>query len=792
MHGVAQPVGSPHPSMQRAAARQLLAGARLLARHCSAAPFTPGALAPASSFGGLALRSLHAAAARGEQQQTAAAARRLSSAAAAAADVAEAEPSTSYGAQQIQVLQGLEPVRKRPGMYIGSTGQRGLHHLVYEILDNAIDEVQAGYATEVFVELDLTTGWVTISDNGRGIPTDMHPATGKSALETVLTVLHAGGKFGGESSGYSVSGGLHGVGVSVVNALSRELEVTVWRGSKQFTQSFSRGVAQSQLAEGPAGPAVDGLSRRPQRGTRVRFIYDETIFSKTATFDPDTIRSRLRELAFLNSRATIFFRALDGKAPPASINGNVNGASSSGSGSSSSRAGEAAAPAAAAAAASAAAATLSPAAAEAAAAGWEVFHYSGGLAEYVRYLNRDKEPIHEPFFFSKQVDGYTVEVALQWCSDAFSDTIIGFVNSIKTIDGGTHIDGTKAALTRTVNSLARKSKAIKEGEPNLAGEYIREGLGAVVSVKVPNPEFEGQTKTRLGNPEVRRIVEGVVGSEVSEALEMEPSTLNTVLGKAMQAFKAAEAAKKARELVRRKGVLSKSTLPGKLADCSSSSKEECEIFLVEGDSAGGSTKQARDRRYQAVLPLRGKILNVEKQDDSKLYKNNEISNLIVGLGLGLKGEDLGSLRYGRIIILTDADVDGAHIRTLLLTFLFRYQRALFEKGHVYVGVPPLYKLDVGRGKSRYCYTEEELKAATAELAPGSYHVQRFKGLGEMMPEQLWQTTLNPETRTLRKLTIEDAAEASHMFALLMGDKVGPRRELIERHGSRLALVELDI
>lgn len=725
------------------------------------------------------MKSLYAAAARGEQQQTAAAARRLSSSAAAAAaapaDVAEAEPSTSYGAQQIQVLQGLEPVRKRPGMYIGSTGQRGLHHLVYEILDNAIDEVQAGYATEVFVELDLTTGWVTISDNGRGIPTDVHPATGKSALETVLTVLHAGGKFGGESSGYSVSGGLHGVGVSVVNALSRELEVTVWRGSKQYSQSFSRGVAQSQLTEGPAGPAVAGLSQQPQRGTRVRFIYDETIFSKTATFDPDTIRSRLRELAFLNSRATIFFRAVDGKQPAASANG-----SSSGGG------GEAAA------ADAAAAATLSPAAAEAAAAGWEVFHYSGGLAEYVRYLNRDKEAIHEPFFFSKQVDGYTVEVALQWCSDAFSDTIIGFVNSIKTIDGGTHIDGTKAALTRTVNSLARKTKAIKEGEPNLAGEYIREGLGAVVSVKVPNPEFEGQTKTRLGNPEVRRIVEGVVGSEVSEALEMEPSTLNIVLGKAMQAFKAAEAAKKARELVRRKGALTRSTLPGKLADCSSPHKEECEIFLVEGDSAGGSTKQARDRRYQAVLPLRGKILNVEKQDDSKLYKNNEISNLIVGLGLGLKGEDLGSLRYGRIIILTDADVDGAHIRTLLLTFLFRYQRALFEKGHVYVGVPPLYKLDVGRGKSRYCYTEEELRAATAQLAPGSYHVQRFKGLGEMMPEQLWATTLNPATRTLRKLTIEDAAEASHMFALLMGDKVGPRRELIERHGSRVALEELDI
>ncbi|EFN53908.1 hypothetical protein CHLNCDRAFT_48978 [Chlorella variabilis] len=656
------------------------------------------------------------------------------------ADAPEAaEASTSYGAQQIQVLQGLEPVRKRPGMYIGSTGQRGLHHLVYEILDNAIDEVQAGFATEVHVELNLDTGWVTISDNGRGIPTDVHPVTGKSALETVLTVLHAGGKFGGDSSGYSVSGGLHGVGLSVVNALSDELEVSVWRGRSQFSQRFSRGVAQSPLVEAPAAAGA------PKRGTRVRFIYDDTIFSKThtsprppllphcsATFDPDTIRSRLRELAFLNSRATIYFRA---------GNGSSNGA---------------------------AAAEAEP--------DWEVFHYSGGLAEYVRFLNRDKVPIHEPLCFSKQASGLRR-----------GDTIIGFVNSIKTIDGGTHIDGTKAALTRTVNSLGRKLKAIKEGESNLAGEYIREGLGAVVSVKVPNPEFEGQTKTRLGNPEVRRIVEGVVSSAVGEALEMEPTTFNTILAKAMQAFKAAEAAKKARELVRRKSVLTKSTLPGKLADCSSTNRAETEIFLVEGDSAGGSTKQARDRRYQAVLPLRGKILN----DDSKLYKNNEIANLIVGLGLGLKGEDAVNLRYGKIIILTDADVDGAHIRTLLLTFLFRYQRAIFEKGHVYVGVPPLYKLDVGR-RAQYCYTEEELKAALAELAPCSYTMQRFKGLGEMMPEQLWSTTLNPETRTLRKLTIDDAAEASHMFALLMGDKVGPRRELIERHGSRLALEELDI
>ena len=368
----------------------------------------------------------------------------------------------------------------------------------------------------------------------------------------------------------------------------------------------------------------------------------------------------------------------------------------------------------------------------------------------------------------------TVEVSLQWCSDAFSDTLIGFVNSIKTIDGGTHMDGFKAALTRTVNSLGRKSKALKDGDPNLSGDHIREGLGAVVSVKVPAPEFEGQTKTRLGNPEVRKIVDNAVSSAISDALDQDPKILNAVLSKALQAYRAAEAAKKARDLVRRKSALTKTTLPGKLADCSSNIREECEIFLVEGDSAGGSAKQARDRRFQAILPLRGKILNAERNDDAKLYKNNEISSLIVGLGLGLKGEDLQSLRYGKIIILTDADVDGAHIRTLLLTFLFRYQRQLFEDGHIYVGCPPLYRLEVGGGSrkaTRYLSSDEELSAATKELEKGSYTIQRFKGLGEMMPEQLWNTTMDPETRMLKKLTVEDAAEASHMLTLLMGDKV---------------------
>ncbi|KAL3149886.1 hypothetical protein ABBQ38_013251 [Trebouxia sp. C0009 RCD-2024] len=670
-----------------------------------------------------------------------------------------------YEAGQIQVLEGLDPVRKRPGMYIGSTGQRGLHHLVTEILDNAIDEVQAGHASNVQVALDLQTGWVTISDDGRGIPAEKHPSTGKSCIETVLTVLHAGGKFGGSNSGYSVSGGLHGVGISVVNALSEALEITVWRNKKQYKQQFQRGAASSELAESP----LKGKDAK-KTGTRVSFLYDKTIFSSSATFDPDTIASRLRELAFLNNAATIKFKAAKsapkGKASPAKTNGS-RAASSSDDDSSSSGDSESDEEA------------------------WQVFHYSEGLREYVKWVNSDKQAFHDPIVISREVDGVKVEVALQWCSDSFSDTMLGFVNSIKTVDGGTHMDGFKAALTRTVNSLGRKSKVLKDGDANLSGDHIREGLGAIVSVKVPDPEFEGQTKTRLGNPEVRKIVEGIVSQDVGEALEMEPSMLNSILGKALAAQRAAEAAKKARELVRRKSVLTKSTLPGKLADCQSTDKAESEVFLVEGDSAGGSAKQARDRRFQAILPLRGKILNVERKDDASLYKNNEISNLIVGLGLGLKGEDVTNLRYGKVILLTDADVDGAHIRTLLLTFLFRYCRALFEEGHIYVGVPPLYKLEIGK-KAQYCYDEQELQQMTSGLASSSYTIQRFKGLGEMMPEQLWSTTMNPNTRTLRRLTIHDAVEASRIFTLLMGDKVAPRRELIEKHGSNLMLQDLDI
>lgn len=801
-------------------ARQLSRCARLLARHTRAMASSnslthplPGTLEPLQAP---IFSTLRPALARITHAAGTTSARAVTTS--AAAELADPEAASAYDASQIQVLQGLDPVRKRPGMYIGSTGQRGLHHLVYEILDNAIDEVQGGHAKHVWVELDVATGWVMVRDDGRGIPTDLHPVTGKSALETVLTVLHAGGKFGGDASGYSVSGGLHGVGVSVVNALSEQLEVTVWRAGTKYQQRFSRGIPQTELEMEVLPAGSDEVERG---GTQVRFRYDDAIFSKSATFDHETIRSRLRELAFLNSSATIHFRVLGQKisTSAAAAAAAENGTTTSSSGT------EAAAGAkkkggkiakAESSNGSGAAATNGAASPEAVAGGgtltlldnellasgpdadgWEILHFSGGLAEYVAYLNRDKQPVHTPIFFSKANSGVQVEVALQWCSDSFSDTLIGFVNSVKTIDGGTHMDGFKAAMTRTVNSLGRKTKALKENDPNLSGDHIREGLGAIVSVKVPAPEFEGQTKTRLGNPEVRRIVDQVVAAAVGEALELEPSTLNTVLGKALQAYKAAEAAKKARDLVRRKSVLTRSTLPGKLADCTSNVRDETEIFLVEGDSAGGSAKQARDRRFQAILPLRGKILNVERQDDAKLYKNNEISSLIVGLGLGLKGEEeLTGLRYGKVIILTDADVDGAHIRTLLLTFLFRYQRQLFEQGHIYVGVPPLYKLEIGgsggKKEAQYLYDDAALSAATVGMKQGSYTVQRFKGLGEMMPEQLWATTMDPSKRTLRKLTLDDAAEASHMFALLMGDKVAPRRELIERHGHRYRLDDLDI
>ena len=701
-------------------------------------------------------------------------------AAKAAAKVAAAAAtggSDAYGASSIQVLKGLEPVRKRPGMYIGNTSTKGLHHMVWEVLDNGVDEVQAGHASFITVTVEAD-GSVSVEDDGRGIPTDIHPATGTSSLETVLTVLHAGGKFGGDESGYHVSGGLHGVGISVVNALSDSTEVTVWRGDREFRQEFSRGAALAPMSE---GSQTKGTARK--KGTRVRFKPDPTIFKERLDFDPNIILSRMKELAFLNSTATFTFRLASeltsklkskkkkSKDEASMDEGDVvKGGEKTDDG----------------------AVTI-----DGATYYEEVLSFPGGLRDYVADLNEGAESLHDPITFRAEVDGVQVEGALQWTKEAYTDTLLGYANSIRTSDGGTHLDGLKTSLTRAVNTQARKAKLLKEADGNLGGEHIREGLSAVIAVWVPQPEFEGQTKTRLGNPEVRRVVESVIGEQVSEHLEFYPNTLGSIFSKASQAQKAAEAAKRARELVRRKSVLRSGSLPGKLSDCSSSDPESTEIFLVEGDSAGGSAKQGRDRRFQAVLPLRGKILNVERKDDASMYKNTEITAMVTALGLGLKGDefDESALRYSKIVILTDADVDGAHIRTLLLTFLFRYQRGLFERGKIFVAVPPLYKVESGRAgknnKPTYCYDESQLQAHLATLPEGaSKSIQRFKGLGEMMPVQLWNTTLNPETRLLKRLTVDDAAMANKTFQLLMSDKVAPRREFIETEGPKLDTIDV--
>lgn len=639
--------------------------------------------------------------------------------------------TNNYGAEQIQVLEGLEPVRKRPGMYIGTTGPRGLHHLVYEVVDNSIDEALAGYCTHVEIDINAD-GSVTVTDDGRGIPTDIHPATGKSALETVMTVLHAGGKFGG--GGYKVSGGLHGVGISVVNALSEWVNVTVWRDKKEHTQRYERGFAKGELAQKPISEA--------RTGTQISFLPDVEIFTISIEFDYNTLSGRLRELAYLNAGVKITFSDYRTAEPRI-----------------------------------------------------ETYCYEGGIKEYVAYMTREKEPQHpEIIYVSGDRNGVQVEVALQWSIDAYSDNLLGFANNIRTVDGGTHLEGLKTVLTRTLNNTARKRNKIKESEPNLSGENVREGLTGVISVKVPDPEFEGQTKTKLGNTEVRGIVDSIIGEFLSDYLERRPQVADAIIDKAVQAFKAAEAARRARELVRRKSVLESSPLPGKLADCSERNPEKSEIYIVEGDSAGGSAKQGRDRKFQAILPLRGKILNIEKTDDAKIYKNNEIQSLITALGLGIKGEEFNpqELRYHRIIIMTDADVDGAHIRTLLLTFFYRYQRELIEQGYIYIACPPLYKLE--RGKNHYyCYSDRELNQQIGQFpSNASYTIQRFKGLGEMMPTQLWETTMNPESRTLKKVEIEDAVTAEKMFTTLMGDRVQPRREFIEEYGSKLNLTDLDI
>ncbi len=645
--------------------------------------------------------------------------------------------SSDYGAEQIQVLEGLEPVRKRPGMYIGSTGPRGLHHLVYEVVDNSVDEALAGHCDHIEIVL-RADGSALISDNGRGIPTDIHPRTGKSALETVLTVLHAGGKFG--SGGYKVSGGLHGVGISVVNALSEWVNVTVFRDGNEFNQRFEKGVSKGELE------TKKQTGRPSKKGTTICFKPDKTIFSGGIEFEYALLSSRLRELAYLNGGVKIVFRD--------ERNQLIDGSFKE-----------------------------------------EVYLYQGGIKEYVEYMNAEKDPIHpEIIYVDSQKENVYVEAALQWCSDVYSDNILGFANNIRTIDGGTHIEGLKTVLTRTFNNLAKKRGKRKDIEKNLAGENIREGLTVVLSVKVPDPEFEGQTKTKLGNTEVRGIVDSLIGEALTKYMEFNPGILDLILEKAIQSFNAAEAARRARELVRRKSVLESSTLPGKLADCSSRDPSESEIYIVEGDSAGGSAKQGRDRNFQAILPLRGKILNIEKTDDTKIYKNTEIQSLITALGLGIKGEEFNesSLRYHRVVIMTDADVDGAHIRTLLLTFFYRYQRELVEKGFIYIACPPLYKVERGKNHN-YCYNENQLKDTIKGFGENAnYNIQRFKGLGEMMPKQLWDTTMNPQTRMMKRVEIEDALEADRIFNILMGDKVAPRREFIETHSSNLDMATLDI
>ena len=619
-----------------------------------------------------------------------------------------------YGAEQIQILEGLEAVRMRPGMYIGSTSERGLHHLVYEVVDNSIDEALAGYCDKIDVTIHRDNS-ITVTDNGRGIPVDMHES-GMPAVEVVLTVLHAGGKFGGD--GYKVSGGLHGVGVSVVNALSTSMEVQVKRDGKIHEISFKRGETVEKLH-------VTGETEIT--GTKVHFVPDPEIFTVT-TYNYDTLKHRLRELAFLNHGITIVLNDERGEELKS-----------------------------------------------------DTFHFEGGISSFVEHLNRKKEKINPvPIYFNGIKDDTVVEIALQY-NDSYQENIYSFVNNINTEEGGTHLAGFKLALTRAANDFARKQNILKEKDGNLSGDDVREGLTAVISLKVRDPQFEGQTKTKLGNSEVRGIVDSIVTEGLSEYFEENPAITKKFIDKAIMAARAREAARKARELTRRKNALEVSSLPGKLADCSVKDPEMAEIYLVEGDSAGGSAKQGRDRRFQAILPLRGKILNVEKARLDKIFANAEIRTMITAFGTGISDEfDLAKRRYGKIIIMTDADVDGAHIRTLLLTFLYRYMKPLIEHGHVFIAQPPLYQIRKGK-KHWYTYSDEELAKKLDEVGRDGSTVQRYKGLGEMNPEQLWETTMDPAGRTMLRVEMADAEAADELFTILMGDKVEPRRQFIEEN-----------
>ena len=632
---------------------------------------------------------------------------------------------TKYDASQIQVLEGLEAVRKRPGMYIGSTSAAGLHHLVYEIVDNSIDEALAGYCTEIKVDINPDNS-VTVTDNGRGIPVGIHPQEGIPTVQVVLTILHAGGKFGG--GGYKVSGGLHGVGASVVNALSEYLEVKIYDGENIYYQKYERGDKIEDLKI---------IGKTDETGTTVHFKPDYEIF-EDLVYDYETLLTRLREQAFLNAGVRIILK--DGRPDE---NGKFRE---------------------------------------------DILHYEGGIKEFVRYLNRNKEPIHQDVIYVSAVrENSEAEIAMQY-NDGYTENIESFANNINTTEGGTHETGFKSALTKVLNDYARKYKMLKENDKNLSGEDTREGLACVISVKVTEAQFEGQTKTKLGNSEMRTIVEKMVNEKLTEFMEENPAVAKIIIDKAMTASRAREAAKRARENTRRKSALESSTLPGKLADCSSRDTEYTEIYIVEGDSAGGSAKQGRDRRFQAILPLWGKMLNVEKSRIDKVFGNEKLLPVITAIGAGIGNDfDVTKIRYGKVVIMADADVDGQHIRTLLLTFFFRYMRPLIEEGHVYIAQPPLFKLYKGK-KIKYVYVEEELKAALAEFPEAS--VQRYKGLGEMNPEQLWETTMDPENRIMLRVDLEDAKHADEIFTILMGDKVEPRREFIEVHSTTVENLDI--
>ena len=630
--------------------------------------------------------------------------------------------SNFYDASHIQVLEGLEAVRKRPGMYIGSTGPRGLHHLVYEIVDNSVDEALAGHCDTINVVIHKDNS-VSVSDNGRGIPVDIHQKTGLPAVEVALTILHAGGKFGG--SGYKVSGGLHGVGMSVVNALSERLQVKVKRDGKVHMQEFSRGNKTTELQT---------IGESTSTGTEIIFKPDHLIFEELE-YSFETLAKRLRELSFLNKGLKITLQ--DDRT-----------------------------------------------------SFLEVFHHSGGIIDFVSSLNKNKDPLHRKvIFMDTERNEVQIELAMQW-TDAYVENIFSYANNINTHEGGTHESGFKSALTRVINDYAKKHNILKEKDNNLSGDDIREGLTAVLSVKVREPQFEGQTKTKLGNSEVRSIADSLVGEEIGTFLEENPSVAKKIIEKCINAQRAREAARKARELTRRKSALEISALPGKLADCSSRDPRESEIYLVEGDSAGGSAKQGRDRRFQAILPLRGKIINVEKARLDKILNSDEIRTIITALGTGV-GEDFDTnkLRYHKVIIMCDADVDGSHIRTLLLTLFYRYMKDLIKEGFVYIAQPPLFKFKQGK-KETYLYSENELEAMIARTKDRNFNIQRYKGLGEMNADQLWDTTMNPESRTLLRVTLDDAEKADEIFTILMGDKVEPRRNFIEANAKHVKNLDI--